>query len=85
MELGKSQVNVEKPPSKEEVETSWTSIWGIEKDYNEEAEWLKWEEEWCKDLGEQEWDEIKIEVKEALSKPWKKHAMVYTGKYIPTS
>ena len=37
-ELGKSQVNIEKPLSKEEVETFWTSIWGTEKDYNEEAE-----------------------------------------------
>ena len=37
-ELGKSQMNVEKPLSKEEVETFWTSIWGTEKDYNEEAE-----------------------------------------------
>ena len=37
-ELGKSQVNIEKPLSKEEVETFWTSIWGTEKDYNEVAE-----------------------------------------------
>ena len=44
-ELGKSQVNVEKPHSQEEVETFWTSIWGTEKGYNEETEWLKWEEE----------------------------------------
>ena len=44
-ELGKSQVNVEKPHSQEEVETFWTSVWGTEKDYNEETEWLKWEEE----------------------------------------
>ena len=36
-ELGKSQVNVEKHPSKEEVETFWTRILGTEKDYTEEA------------------------------------------------
>ena len=30
--LGKSQMNVEKPPSKEEVETFWTSVWGTEKE-----------------------------------------------------
>ena len=36
--LGKSQVNVEKPPSKEEVETFWTSVWGTENDFNNEAE-----------------------------------------------
>ena len=43
-ELGKSQKNVERPPSKEEVETFWTSIWGTKIDYQEEAEWLKWED-----------------------------------------
>ena len=37
-ELRKSEVNVEKPSSKEEVETFWTSIWGTEKDFNVEAE-----------------------------------------------
>ena len=36
--LGKQQVNVEKPPSKEETETFWTSSWGTEKDFNKEAE-----------------------------------------------
>ena len=35
--LGKSQVNVEKHPPKEEVETFWTRILGTEKDYTEEA------------------------------------------------
>ena len=38
-------MNVEKPPTKEQVETFWISIWDMEKDYNEEAEWLKSEEE----------------------------------------
>ena len=71
-ELGKSQVNVEKPHSQEEVETFWTSIWGTEKGYNEETEWLKWEEEWCEGLEEQKWDEIKVEdLKEALKKEQK--------------
>ena len=49
-ELRKSQVNVENPSSKEEVETFWTSVWGKEKDFNEEAEWLKREEEQCEGL-----------------------------------
>ena len=30
--------NVEKPPSKEKVETCWIIIRGTEKDHNEEAE-----------------------------------------------
>ena len=62
-------MNVEKPPTKGQVETFWISIWDMEKDYNEEAEWLKSEEEWSQDLEQQEWDEIKVDdVKEAL---WK--------------
>ena len=47
---------------------------GTKKDYNEEAELLKWEEERCKYLEEQQRDEIKVEeVKEALRKiqKWK--------------
>ena len=43
-------MNVEKPLSKEQVETFWTSIWGTDKDYNEEAEWLKQEKEQCEGL-----------------------------------
>ena len=39
-ELGKTQMTVEKPPSKEEVEKFWISIWGTEKEFNEEVEWL---------------------------------------------
>ena len=40
-----------------------------EKDYNDEAEWIKRKEERCKGLEQQEWDEIKVDgVKEALRK-----------------
>ena len=42
------------PPSKEEVETFWTSVQGTQKDYNKEAESLKWEEERCEGLEQQE-------------------------------
>ena len=65
-------MNVEKPPSKEKVETFWTSIWGTEQDYNEEAEWLKREEKRNEGLEQKEQDEIeKDEVKEALRKAQK--------------
>ena len=65
-------MNVEKPPSKEKVETFWTSIWGTEQDYNEEAEWLKREEKRSEGLEQKEQDEIeKDEVKEALRKAQK--------------
>ena len=66
------QVTVEKPPFKEEVEKFWTSIWGTEKEFNEEVEWLKQEEERYKDSQQQEWEEIKeVELKEALRKAQK--------------
>ena len=52
-ELGNTQVTVEKPPSKEVEERFWTSIWGTEKEFNEEAEWLK-QEERCEGLEQQE-------------------------------
>ena len=71
-QLGKSQVNVEKTPSKEKVETFLTSIWGTEQDYNEEAEWLKREEKRSEGLEQKEQDEIeKDEVKETLKKAQK--------------
>ena len=37
-ELVKTQMTVEKPPCKEEVGKFWTSVWGTEKEFNEEAE-----------------------------------------------
>ena len=71
-ELRMMQVTVEKPPFKEEVEKFWTSIWSTEKEFNEEVEWLKQEEERYKDSQQQEWEEIKeVELKEALRKAQK--------------
>ena len=72
IELGKTQVTIEKLPSKEEVEKFWTSIRGTEKEFNEEAEWLKREEERCESLEQQEWEKMKeVELKEALRKAQK--------------
>ena len=42
-------MNFEKTPTKVEVETFWNSAWGPEKDYNEETEWLKRNEERCEE------------------------------------
>ena len=43
-----------------------------EKDYNDEAEWIKRKEERCKGSEQQEWDETKVDdVKEALRKAQK--------------
>ena len=67
-------MTVEKPPSNEEVEKFWTSIWDTEKEFNEENEWIKREEERCEGLEQQRWEEIKeVELKEAYRKAqnWK--------------
>ena len=67
-------MTVEKPPSNEEVEKFWTSIWDTEKEFNEENEWIKREEERCEGLEQQKWEEIKeVELKEAYRKAqnWK--------------
>ena len=45
-------MNVEKPHTKDETENFFGSIWGIEKDYNENAECLKWDKKRCKGLEE---------------------------------
>ena len=48
-ELGKNQVHVEKLPTQGKIDNIWESIWQIEKDYNENSEWLKREEKQEKD------------------------------------
>ena len=71
-QLGKTQVTVVKPLSKEQVEKFWACIWGTEKEFNEGDEWLKREEEQYEGLEQQEWEEIKeVELKEALRKAQK--------------
>ena len=48
--FGTWESNYKKTPSKREEETFWTSMCGTGKHYNEEAEWLKREEEQCEGL-----------------------------------
>lgn len=38
---------IEKSPTKDEIENFLKTIWGIEKDYTENAEWIKREEKRC--------------------------------------
>ena len=65
-------MTIEKSSSKKEVEKFWTSIWGTEKEFSEEAEWLTREEERCGSLDQQKSEEIKVvELKEALRKAQK--------------
>ena len=44
-EFGKRTINIEEPPVDEEMTKFWNDIWGKEKDFNNEAEWIRREEE----------------------------------------
>ena len=66
--------NCEIKPDAEESKTFWSSIWGIEKKHNEDAEWLKDLEESYGNIPQQESFQIGQErIKNQLSKlpKWK--------------
>ena len=44
---------IEEPPVDEEMTKFWNDIWGIEKDFNNEAEWIRCEEERMNEVEEQ--------------------------------
>ena len=60
-EIGKNTISVDNPPEAEEVKDFWNNIWGEERSFNEEATWIKREEERVKDLEHQDWEEISVE------------------------
>ena len=71
-ELGKSQISVEKPPQKEEMEEFWKEIWANPKSFNENAEWVKTQESKTENIETQQWEHIsKEEVSQALKKSHK--------------
>ena len=73
-ELGKKQIEVDKPPTAEETEQFWRLILEDEKHHNEVAEWLREQEELSQNLPEQEWQDLeKEEVTSATKKTnnWK--------------
>ena len=71
-ELGSKQINVEKPPTRDEIELFWKKIRDTHEEFNKNAEWLKNEEARCNGLEEQEWNEITTaELKNALRKTQK--------------
>ena len=59
-ELGKKQVNVEKPPPIEEIEAFWNNIWENEKHHDEKAEWIRQQDEMMKNQPTQDWKDIII-------------------------
>ena len=74
LEIGKETINIEEPSVDEEMTKFWNDIWGKEKDFNNEAEWIRHEEETMNEVEEQEWEVINIEeLRSALtnSHKWK--------------
>ena len=71
-EIGKGTIKIEEPPVDEEMTKFWNDIWGKEKDFNNEAEWVRCEEERMNEVEEQEWEVINIEeLRSALTKSHK--------------
>ena len=73
-EIGKGTINIEEPHVDEEMTKFWNDIWRKEKDFNNEAEWIRREEERMNEVEEQEWEVINIEkLRSALTKSheWK--------------
>ena len=72
--LGKSQIQVEKPPKKEEIERFWKEILEDEKSHQYSAEWIEREEIKYNGTENQPWEYItKEELEAALRKTnnWK--------------
>ena len=71
-EINKSTVSIDKAPSEREIQEFWSTIWGKEKMYNENAAWLKDIEEKPEDASQQEWGNITVhEIREVLKKSHK--------------
>ena len=67
--LGKEEIKVENPPSKEEIEQFWRGILGEEKHHDDNAHWITREEEKYAHVENQAWDPItKEEVHAAIRK-----------------
>ena len=57
-ELGKAGITVTQPPTVDEIKRFWSAIWSNDNQHNQNAEWIKKEEECNKDVKEQVWEEI---------------------------
>ena len=53
-EIGKGTINIKEPLVDEEMTKFWNDICGKEKDFNNEAEWIRREEERMNEVEEQE-------------------------------
>jgi len=60
-ELGKKAINVQKPPSLEEVETFWSKIWENNKAHNDGAHWIQDQAKENQHVPTQEWSDVTTE------------------------
>jgi hypothetical protein len=56
--LGMKNLEVREPPSMEEAETYWKSLWGEEAQHHERAEWIRREEK--SKISHMDWRPIQI-------------------------
>ena len=73
-ELGKNKIEVNNPPTTEEVETFWSNIWENEKEHNRNASWIKQQENQLDEIEIQPWSPISIaEAKASIARSsnWK--------------
>ena len=67
--MGKQPIEIKELPSIKEVEKFWKKILSNEKEHNEEAEWIKREEERTKETEQQEQEDTELkEVECSLKK-----------------
>ena len=60
-ELGKKQITVKCPPAIEQIQSFWGEIWEKNDRHNENAYWIKQQEDTYTDVEQQEWLEINAE------------------------
>ena len=60
-ELGKKTIQIEKPPDIGEVKKFWQNILEQEVKHNEDAQWIKDQEEELQQINQMEWKELTVE------------------------
>ena len=60
-ELGKKTIKIEKPPDIGEVKKFWQNILELEVKHNEDAQWIKDQEEELQQINQMEWKDLTVE------------------------
>ena len=60
-ELGKKTIQIEKPPDIGEVKKLWKNIWEQKVKHNEDAQWIKDQEEELQQINQMEWKDLTVE------------------------